>query len=486
MSGLEYKETSLIGHDELQELLDRAIADYGVPGAQVGVVAPAGGIVAANDPAGCRLAADTVWSGIVNKTTGYPVQRDTLFQIGSISKIWTTVLAMQLVDEGQLSLDTRVKDVLPDFRIINSPEITYGCTIRHLMCHTNGIEGDAFPSTLGRGDDCVAKYVDYIGKFPARTPLGGPLSYSNGAFVVLGRVVEVLHGMTWDAALRKYIAEPCGFDHVWTLPEDVLRYSSALGHYRAVANDQQVFPAPVEPTDTWQLPRSSGPCGQVSASIGDLLGFATLFLNGGVAPNGKRVLSARSAELMAREQVSLREQGIENVGWALGWQLPNWGDEPAFGHGGATEGQRANIVVFPNRRIVVATLTNADAGTQMASHIARELANRAGIAAPPSVTLSDRRLTADEIATIVGVYERHEEHQEYREGGPTGVLGIFAPDPDDGPYGVELTLPLHATEQGYYAVQRPDQRTPTEIAFVRASDGRRYVASGHRVTPKVA
>ena len=62
---------------------------------------------------------------------------------------------------------------------------------------------------------------------------------------------------------------------------------------------------------------------------------------------------------------------------------------------------------------------------------------------------------------------------------------FFAPDVDDGPRGVELTLPLYATTQGYYAVQRPDERTPTEIAFVRASDGAQYVASGHRVTPKV-
>lgn len=468
-------ETSLIGHDDLQKLLDQALVEYGVPGAQIGVVAPAGD----------GLVSDTVWAGIVNKTTGYPVLKDTLFQIGSISKIWTTVLAMQLIDEGRLSLDTRVKDVLPDFRVINSPEITYGCTIRHLMCHINGIEGDAFPATLGRGDDCVAKYVDYIGKFPARTPLGGPLSYSNGAFVVLGRVIEVLRGMTWDAALRKYIAEPCGFDHVWTLPEDVLRYSSALGHYRAISIDKQVFPAPVEPTTVWQLPRSSGPCGQVSSSIGDLLDFATLFLNKGEAPNGRRVLSEHSVELMTTQQVSLKEQGIENNGWALGWQLPNWGDEFAFGHGGATERQRASIVIFPKHRIVIAILTNADAGSQMAAALTRTLAAKAGIAAPPKVELSDRHLTEQEIANIVGVYERYEEHQEYRKGGPTGVEGVFAPDVDDGPRGVELTLPLYATTQGYYAVQRPDERTPTEIAFVRASDGTQYVASGHRVTPKV-
>ena len=166
-----------LAHNDLQALLDSVIAEYGVPGAATGVVRVDGD---------GRIDLDCVWSGITNQATGYPVIGDTLFQIGSISKIFTTVLAMQLVDEGRLSLDTRVREILPDFRVQGASDITEHCTIRHLMNHTSGIEGDAFPDNLGRGDDCVAKYVRYIGDFPARSPLGGPLSYSNGAFVVFG------------------------------------------------------------------------------------------------------------------------------------------------------------------------------------------------------------------------------------------------------------------------------------------------------------
>ncbi|MCI1219231.1 MAG: beta-lactamase family protein [Bifidobacterium sp.] len=477
MNTVKHGRTALIGHDALQSLVDLAIGEYGVPGAAVGVLAPA------QDG---TLHADAAWAGVTNQTTGYPVIEDTLFQIGSISKIWTTVLAMQLIDEGVLRLDTQVKDVLPDFRIVGSPETTEHCTIRDLMCHVSGIEGDAFPGTLGRGDDCVAQYVEYIGRFPARTPLGGPLSYSNGAFVVLGRVIEVLRDMTWDEALRRYIAEPAGLGHVWTLPEDVLRFSACLGHQRAVAIDQTIFPAPVQPAELWHLPRCTGPCGQVSASIDDLLGFVSLFLNDGIAPNGARIVSAGNAALMTREQVDLREQGVQNNGWGLGWQLPNWGSEPAFGHGGATEGQRANVVVFPQRRTAIAVLTNADAGTQMAAHLTSVLAARAGVAPRPTVQLDETPISAEDMATVLGTYERLGEHMEFKAGGPTGVLAVIDPDEDDGPYGVQLTLPLYHTTQGFYAIQRPDERDPTEIAFVSSSRGTRYVASGHRVTPKVA
>lgn len=481
----------LISHAELQEMLEEAIAAYGVPGAQVGVLAPASSQTSSSTPSqNSALVPVTAWAGVTNLSTGAPVIEDTLFQIGSITKIFTTTLAMQLVDEGRLSLDTRVKDVLPGFRVIGAPDVTDGCLIRHLMSHVSGIEGDAFPGNLGRGDDCVARYVDYIGTFPARTPLGGPLSYSNGAFVVLGHIIEVLRGVRWDDAVRTYLAEPAGLGHVWSLPEDILRFSAALGHERAVPTDQPVFPAPVAPAKTWHLPRCTGPCGQISASIGDLLDFAAIFLNGGVAPNGARLLSADSVEAMTTEQVSLRDQGIENVGWGLGWQLPNWGPERAFGHGGATIGQRANIVVFPDRRLVIATLTNADAGTQMAAHLAAELAGQAGIAAPPHPTPTDTPISEAESARFLGRYAREGEEFSFRRGGSTGVEAVIEPDDDDGPNGVQLTLPLHATAEGFYAVQRPDQRTPTEIAFLDAPRSPRapfgvYAAMGHRVTPRV-
>ena len=472
----------------LDGLLHTALRQYAVPGAVCGVLMPGRrGAHPHGDETDCGLDMSCAHAGVVSMATQYPVLPDTLFQIGSISKIWTTVLAMQLIDEGKLSLATRVVDVLPDFSIAGAPDSTKGCTIRHLMCHISGIEGDAFPD-LGRDDDAVARYVRYIGGFPARTALGGPLSYSNGAFVTLGRVVEVLRGMTWDEAIQRYIARPMGLHDVCTLPEDVLLHSSALGHHRAVATNVPVFPAPVEPTDIWQLPRCTGPCGSVSCSIHDLLAFASLFLNGGVAPNGARILSADAVRQMLTMQVSLADQGVENLGWALGWQIPNWGSERAVGHGGATEGQRAGIVLFPDRRMVIATLTNADAGTEMAAHIAACIAEYVGLGpkiVPQPVPIADDVIPDDRKDSIIGVYERHGEHIEFCAGGPTGVLAMIDPDDDDGPNGVRLVLPLHRTAQGFYAVRRPDERGLTEIAFLDAADGTHYVACGHRVTPRV-
>lgn len=443
----------------------------------MGILAP----VAQGGP----LARTVAVAGVVSQSTGYPVLPDTLFQIGSISKIWTAVLVMQLVDEGLLHLEDRLSEVLPGLQVRDASGAEVPVTIRSMLCHTSGIEGDLFFSE-GPGDDAVARYCRKIVEYPALTPVYGPMSYSNGAYVLLGRVVEVLRGCTWDEALARYLVRPAGLTDVETLPERVLLHSSALGHYRSVPSDDPIMPAPVAPTDTWNLPRATGPCGNVSASAYDALELAAIFLNGGVATNGVRVLSEASCALMVQEQVSLREQGVENLGWGLGWQLPNWGDEPAYGHGGATEGQRARLVVFPRRRFALLVLTNADAGSAMAGVLVRALTEPYHIGPQAEAhPLKNGTIPAETAAQIMGHYCRPDSDWTLLPGGPSGVTAVIEPDSDSGGAGVQLRLPLRPTAEGYFAVQRPSDRTPTEVAVVRRGDDR-WLASSHRLAPLVA
>lgn len=460
---------------ELYALLQEQISKYGVPGAQLGVLDNA-------DNANPRIL--TAHAGVVNMTTQYPVMADTVFQIGSLSKVWTTMLAFQLIDEHKIDLDTTLEEILGPYELQGTQGFSKRCTIRHLMNHTSGIEGDVFPRHLGRGDDCVERYVRYLSAFPARTSLGGPLSYSNGAFVVLGRIVEVLRSMTWDEAIDRYIARPAGLASVCTLPEDVLLHSSALGHVRAVANDVAISPAPVQGVDVWQLPRCVGPCGSVSASVKDVLAFASVFLRGGIAPNGTRLLSETATNAMTTLSVSLADQGSENVGWALGWQLPNWGANRAFGHSGATEGQRAYLVVFPELQKALCVLSNADSGSQMAAEIGDAVTRRWGIASRPKISLIEEHVDDGVLRGLLGTYERYGVTVHMIPGGKTGVQVVFEPEDDDGPFGTRLTLDLCRSSSGHYAVQRPDRIGPTEIAVID-SDGTRYLAIDHRLTPKV-
>ena len=136
-------------------------------------------------------------------STSAPASRsdtDSVFQIGSITKVWTATVVMQLVDEGLLDLDAPVVEVLPELRLAD-PDVTKQVTMRHLLTHTSGIDGDVFTDT-GRGDDCLEKYVGLLGEAAQNHPLGATWSYCNSGFSLLGRVIEKLTGQTWDEALR--------------------------------------------------------------------------------------------------------------------------------------------------------------------------------------------------------------------------------------------------------------------------------------------
>src|ERR1700736_1723203 len=114
-----------------------------VPGAALGIWSDGQEILAAH--------------GVLNSATEVPVTTDSLFQVGSITKIWTATMIMQLIDEGLLSLDTAVSQVLPGVRI-GAADVSDRVTVRHLLTHTSGIDGDIFTDT-GRGDECVQRYV---------------------------------------------------------------------------------------------------------------------------------------------------------------------------------------------------------------------------------------------------------------------------------------------------------------------------------------
>ena len=110
--------------------------------------------------------------GFANAPARVEATTDTLFQIGSISKVWTATVAMQLVDEGKLDLDAPVVEVLPELQLADA-EVTKTVTMRQLLTHTSGIDGDVFTDT-GRGDDCVEKYVGLMSEQSSRTTRAAP------------------------------------------------------------------------------------------------------------------------------------------------------------------------------------------------------------------------------------------------------------------------------------------------------------------------
>ena len=103
-----------------------------------------------------------------------------------------------------------MRTYLPEFAVAD-PEVSAAVTLRHLLSHTSGIDGDNF-ADFGRGDDCLERYVESCASLEQTHPLGATMSYCNTGFSILGRVIEVVTGKVWDAVMRERLFEPLGLD----------------------------------------------------------------------------------------------------------------------------------------------------------------------------------------------------------------------------------------------------------------------------------
>src|SRR3954468_12922247 len=284
---------------ELQHRLDELLEKHGVVGASVAVLAGDEIITAA--------------AGTANLRSGLHVTGETVFQIGSITKAYTATLVMQLVDEGLIDLDTPVIDYLPDFRVADDGA-TRTVTTRQLLSHTSGMDGDVFDD-FGRGDDCLARYVEAMRDLQQTSEPGAFFSYCNSGYTLLGRLVEHFRELSWDEALRKHLLEPLGVVDTVSLPEEAILRPVAVGHLPTGENK-----AP-EVSPSWHLPRAISPAGAVCANATELLAFARLHLEDGRASDGTQVISPASVKAMQDLQVRLPEAHTLGEGWGLGWIL---------------------------------------------------------------------------------------------------------------------------------------------------------------------
>jgi CubicO group peptidase (beta-lactamase class C family) len=172
---------------ELKEIVDRYRREDHVPGVTVAV--------AVGDEV-IEYAA-----GVLNLNTGVEATTDSLFEIGSITKTFTATLVMQLVDEGLVDLDEPVRTYVPEFATPDR-EAAERVTVRQLLCHTSGIDGDVFDD-FGCGDDALARYTEALKSRRQLHALGQMFSYCNSGYSVLGRLIERVSGLlSWDVALQ--------------------------------------------------------------------------------------------------------------------------------------------------------------------------------------------------------------------------------------------------------------------------------------------
>lgn len=455
---------------QVQDKLAELIGAHGVPGAQLAVL---------DGDSMIEVAA-----GVLSTRTGSPATPDALFLPGSIGKLYTATLVMMLVDEGKLDLDLPIRTYLPDFEV-RDRHARDVVTARNLLCHTSGFDGDHFTDT-GRGDDALARYVDGCSDLPQIAEPGVIWSYSNSGYSILGRIVEVLTGTTFEEALRERIFGPFGLEHTVSFAEEAIVHPTAVGHVPDPEDPSRLVISPM-----WALYRAFGPMGSaVVCTAGDVLRFARFHLDGGVAADGRRLLDAGLAAAMREQQVALVDDSVLGQGWGLGWILDTWGDVAVIGHDGNSIGQNAFMRVAPDERFGFCLQTN----TESALNLYRELADwlfgaRLGVGPRPDPEDLPDLAVADP-DRYVGTYEREGLTIEVRGDDGGRLLATVTPshavaESQGWPPMVDLALQPVAREDSFLLKLPIADADLLAVFFAPGHDGARpthlhYGARAHR------
>ena len=192
-----------------------AMERYRVPGVAIGMVRAGGEEVAG--------------FGVTSFEHPLPIDGDTLFQIASDTKTMTATVIMRLVERGALDLDAPVRRYIPAFRL-RDPAAQEQATVRHLVTHTGCWLGDCF-ADFGNGNDALERYVAAMAELEQLTPLGEIWHYSNSSFALLGRLIEVVTGKTYEDATRELLFIPLGMTRSCFSAGEAITHRVAIGHY---------------------------------------------------------------------------------------------------------------------------------------------------------------------------------------------------------------------------------------------------------------
>ena len=297
------------------------------------------------------------------------VDAKTLFAIASNTKAFTSASIAMLADEGKLSLDDRVIDHLPWFRM-SDPTVTHEMRIRDLLAHRSGL-------SLGAGDLLYWPTTTYTNKEVAErlkdVPIKGGFryqyAYDNILFGVAQLVIEQTSGTPYKQFLQQRFFKPLGMDDTVYNSDDLNDGDDvATGHAKADFKDLQ--PAP---RMTWS---NVGGAGGIYSSVHDLSKWVRVQLDGGVisgeGDNATRLFSAkRQADMWTMlTPIPVNEPSVPELaatkpnyfGYGEGWMLSDYRGRKLVWHTGGWPGMVSRITLVPQEKLGIIVLTNQEVG----------------------------------------------------------------------------------------------------------------------------
>ncbi|MCW2885222.1 MAG: class beta-lactamase-related serine hydrolase [Streptosporangiaceae bacterium] len=396
--------------------------------------------------------------GITSVENPLPIDADTIFQVGSISKTMLAAVVAELVKRGALSLDATAVSLLPEPGALD-PRIT----IEQLLNHASGIDAQhmigAAPRLLASGaDDSLLAALPHFDTEPLRFPPGTDFSYSGPGIMVAAAAVEAVTGAYYPDLLRHELLAPAGMKRTFTTADEVMTYRVAAPHDLAADGSARVLHDEGWQRH-WQLPSWDVPGGGVLSNVRDLMAY------------GEYLLASDVADVVLK---AYRGRGIENQEIGLSWFLDRVDGDLVWSHSGVTVGYVSQMTVVPSAQLTLAILTNSQAGGLAARKIERELVRLVTqIDLRPDL---DQRVEVD-LNDFVGVYDNGFYGTiELTRGDGDGELIMESKPTVVGEGEFALGSPSRSVLAAYSAdaliVLRPAEDAGLLVGYVRGPDGR--------------
>ena len=285
----------------------------------------------------------TIAYGHLDKGDSRPLNGDTIFEIGSATKVFTSLLLADMVQRGQVALDDPVAKYLPP--TVKMPERNgRSITLLDLASHTSGLP--RLPANMAPKDRAnpyadysVEQLYQFLSTYQLTRDVGSQYEYSNLGGGLLGHVLARRAGTDYEALVRSRICDPLGMKSTEITLTPEMKSRLAVAHNAAL-----------EPVKNWDLPALAG-AGALRSTANDLLSFLAANLGYTRSP------LAPSMAAMLKVRRPTGQPGLE-VG--LGWHIYTTNGKEIIWHNGGTGGYRSFIGFDPKSRVGVVALSNAE------------------------------------------------------------------------------------------------------------------------------
>jgi serine beta-lactamase-like protein LACTB len=348
-----------------------------------------------------------VWArgfGLANTREKVPATAETVYRVGSVSKLFTDIGVMQLVEQGRLDLDAPVTRYLPDFKPANP--FDRPITLRQLMAHRSGLVreppvGNYFDPTA----PSLAETVASLNRTELVYAPGAKIKYSNAAVATVGYVLEKTQGEPFPKYLDRAVLRPLGLKKSAFEPTPAV--TKDLAAARMWTYHASEFEAP-----TFQL--GMAPAGSMYSTVLDLGRFLSVLFAGGRGPDGP-VLKQETLEQMWAPQFG---KPGDKTGFGIGFALTEFEGRRRVGHGGAIYGFATELAALPEDKLGVVVVASRDCVNPVTTRVAdvairHLLAVRAGKPLPQIE--EPRRLARADARGLVGYYRRDGQTLELTE-----------------------------------------------------------------------